>query len=48
MGKSGQKMEQTGDVIEERILDGRPLTTYAQFAHIHLNNNGIVPSRKAA
>jgi hypothetical protein len=22
--------------------------TYAQFAHIHLNNNGIVPSRKAA
>jgi len=28
-----------------------PLTfdkTYAQFAHIHLNNNGIVPSRKAA
>ncbi len=22
--------------------------TYAQFAHIHLNNNGIVPSRKVA
>jgi hypothetical protein len=22
--------------------------TYAQFAHIHLNNNGIVPSRKTA
>lgn len=22
--------------------------TYAQFAHIHLNNNGIVPARKAA
>lgn len=22
--------------------------TYAQFAHIHLNNDGIVPSRKAA
>jgi hypothetical protein len=22
--------------------------SYAQFAHIHLNNNGIVPSRKAA
>jgi hypothetical protein len=31
MTNSGQKMEQTGDVIEERILDGRPLTTYAQF-----------------
>jgi hypothetical protein len=31
VGKSGHQMEHTGDVIEERILDGRPLTTYAQF-----------------
>jgi hypothetical protein len=26
-------METTGDVIEERRIDGRPLTTYAQFVH---------------